>query len=174
MKNNRNQKPETGHASGFTLIELLVVIAIIGVLAAFTIPVLKKVKEGQYKKVARAEMERIETELDSYKAKYGVYPPSNENNNGNYVSSGNDRSQFSQLYYELSGVTRDPNTGDFTTLDGMTTIKAGEYKLAYGVDGVINVSSGNGEDAHVAQNFLPGLKPSQYNSYVTNGPSKIR
>ena len=65
-------------------------------------------------------------------------------------------------------MTRDPNTGDFTTLDGMTTIKAGEYKLAYGVDGVINVSSGNGEDAHVAQNFLPGLKPNQYNSFVTN------
>jgi len=46
-----------------------------GVLAGFTIPVLNSVKAAQYKKVARGELEHIETALENYKAKYGVYPP---------------------------------------------------------------------------------------------------
>lgn len=169
MKTFRNQKSEIGNHSGFTLIELLVVIAIIAALAALTIPVLSAVKKAQYKKVAKSEMAAIETALANYKAKYGVYPPSNQNPNSDYAPK-NDRSQFSQLYYELSGVKYDPtaNGGSFTTLDGMTTIKAGDYKTAYGVDGVINVSKGSGEDAHVAENFLHDLKPTEYNSFVTN------
>lgn len=159
---------QIGNRSAFTLIELLVVIAIIAVLAGLTFPVLKSVKAAQYKKVARAELERIETALEGFKAKYGVYPPSNQNDNGGYTSKNQDRAQFSQLYYELSGVTHDTVKQTFTTLDGVTTISESGYKSAYGVGGVINTTQGGSEDGTVAQNFLPDLKPNQLSDLITN------
>ncbi len=153
---------------GFTLIELLVVIAIMGVLAAFTIPVLHAVKATQYKKVARAELEQLQTALENYKAKYGAYPPSNKNPaNGNY-----DPMIMNQLYYELSGVTSERDASGkvtrFTTLDGATTITAGDYQSAFGVGGVENCTQGGGEDGISAKNFLSGLKQNQFYYPVTN------
>ncbi|HEY2328908.1 MAG TPA: prepilin-type N-terminal cleavage/methylation domain-containing protein, partial [Verrucomicrobiae bacterium] len=88
------------NSAAFTLIELLVVISIIGVLAGLTIPVLASVKATQKKKVARGELEYLETALENYKAKYGAYPPSNQN--GNYTLPVTN-SLLPQLYYELSG-----------------------------------------------------------------------
>lgn len=150
----------------FTLIELLVVISIMGVLAGFTIPVLAKIKEAQYKKVARAELERIETALEGYKAKYGTYPPSNQNSASDYTAPLY-RSQFSQLYYELSGVTH--TAAKFTTLDGASTLTETEYLKAYGVAGVVNSSQGSGEDSSNAKNFLSGLSSKQINTVSNNG-----
>jgi len=140
----------------FTLIELLVVISIIGVLAAFTIPVLGKVKDGQYKKVARGELELIATALENYKAKYGVYPPGN----------GFANALLPQLYYELAGTTN--NGTSFVTLDGSATIAIGDVQKAYGVGGFVNCTKDSGEDAAAAKNFLSGLSAKQLNYYVTN------
>lgn len=145
----------------FTLIELLVVIAIIGVLAAITIPALGKVKQIQYRKTALAELKLIESAVENFKAKYGAYPPSNRN-----VASGYDSHGLNQLYYELTGVTRD-NVGNYTTLDGATTIKEADYLTAYGVAGIINCTKGSGEDKQEAKNFLSGVKVKS-NDMVTN------
>jgi prepilin-type N-terminal cleavage/methylation domain-containing protein len=167
MRTFKNRTPQFIAHPAFTLIELLVVISIMGVLAAFTIPVIRAISDGQKKKVARAELERIGMALESYKAKYGVYPPSNQNANSGYTSKGQDRSQFSQLYYELSGTTRSGNT--FTTLDGAESITESDFNKAYGVSGNVNTTTpGAAEDSVAAQNFLPGLKPNQYNSNITN------
>src|SRR5450755_3364218 len=68
--------PFTRHPAAFTLIELLVVITIIGVLAAFTIPVLSSVKRQQYIRHTQAELALLETAIERYKATYGFYPPS--------------------------------------------------------------------------------------------------
>lgn len=166
MKTTNNQLPATGHWRAFTLIELLAVIAIIGVLAAFTIPVLKAAKTAQYRRVARGELEAIETALENYKAKYGVYPPSNKNS----AAPDYNPPLLSQLYYELSGTVRD---GDyFVTLDGSSRIKAEDVKTAYGVDGFINCSRGSGEDAETARNFIANLRPNQFElrfkGFITN------
>jgi prepilin-type N-terminal cleavage/methylation domain-containing protein len=177
----RNQNPassaahslRTPHSAlrtspGFTLIELLVVISIIGVLAGFTIPVLSAVKSAQYKKVARAELENLQTALENYKAKYGSYPPGNQfAATATYAPA-----LFSQLYYELSG-TYTNNAGNFVTLDGSSKTLIASVPLAYGVGGFINSGSTNknnngDDDVRVAKNFLPGLKPNQLNQYVTN------
>ena len=114
MKKIENRKSKIENVRAFTLIELLLVIAIIGVIAGFTLVVLKPVKAAQYKKVATAEMNHLETALENYKAKYGAYPPGNQNALGVYASP-LDRSQFSQLYYELAGTTKN-NTSFVTEL----------------------------------------------------------
>jgi len=167
MKTIGNRKSATGNFFGFTLIELLVVIAIIGVLAALTIPVLNAVKGSEYKKVARGELEKLELALGNYKAKYGTYPPGNKNLNSEYAPQ-NDSSQFSQLYYELSGVTRAADGKSFTTLDGATTITTNDFGTAFGVAGVENCTLGGGEDGVSAKNFLSGLKQNQIDNDVSN------
>jgi prepilin-type N-terminal cleavage/methylation domain-containing protein len=146
----------------FTLIELLVVISIMAVLAGFTIPVMKSLKRQQVLKVARAEMVVIESALDNYKARYGTYPPGNRLAGGPAYAP----SQFNQLFYELSGTTR--NGGNFVTLDGSAAIPAASVSTAFGVGGFINYTKGNEEDAEKAKNFLPGLKTGHFNEYVTN------
>ena len=161
----QNSKFKIPNSAAFTLIELLVVITIIGVLAAFTIPVMKSLKRQQYIKNVQAEMQQLETALDNYKAKYGAYPPSNQITPANNYAP-LDRAQFSQLYYELSGVMH--TNSAFTTLDGASTLTEAQYLAAYGVGGVVNTSMGGGEDAASAKNFLPGLKAKQIYYPVTN------
>jgi prepilin-type N-terminal cleavage/methylation domain-containing protein len=150
-----NWKLKMGNAQAFTLIELLVVISIIGVLAAFTIPVLKSVKATQYKKVARGELEFIQTALENYKAKYGAYPP------GNAASP-----ILPQLYYELAGTSI--NGANYVTLDGSATIATVDVLNAYGVGGFVNCTKGTGEDDLKAKNFLSGIRQKEIYSPVTN------
>jgi prepilin-type N-terminal cleavage/methylation domain-containing protein len=147
---------------GFTLTELLVVIAIMGVLAGFTIPVLKSVKRQQYIRTAGGEMQAIETALENYKAKYGTYPPGN----ALAVNPPYQPSQLNQLYYELAGTTQ--TGGNFVTLDSSATIQIASVNTAYGVGGFVNCSKGTGEDGVTAKNFLVGLSSKNIQSYVTN------
>ena len=167
---NMNQNPNTQQPArrrAFTLVELLIVIAIIGVLAAFTVVAVSTIKKKQTISTAQKELAQIESALEDYKAKYGVYPPANQHPPGDYAAPF-DRAQFSQLYYELSGVTHDTANQSYTTLDGATTIKETEYKSAYGVGGVVNSTKGSGEDVTSAKNFLSGLKSNQLFDQVTN------
>jgi prepilin-type N-terminal cleavage/methylation domain-containing protein len=153
----KNMNPHFNHQSrrAFTLVELLVVIAIIGILAGFTLVGLKTIKASQYKKTASGELERLETALENYKAKYGVYPPDNQNN-----------FLLPQLYYELSGVNK--NSSAFVTLDGSSSIAIGDVPTAYGVGGFVNCSQGSAEDGTVAKNFLSGFNTKEIDYNFTN------
>ena len=167
-----NWPSKIGNVRAFTLIELLVVISIIGVLAGFTIPALGMIKKQQYLKTARAELENIQTALENYKAKFGAYPPGNQNAAGPAYNP----ALFSQLYYELSGVTHDSVNKTFTTLDGVSTISEAGCFTAFHVGGFINSSEkSGGEDDRKAKNFLPKLNyndlnplRSQLSRYITN------
>jgi prepilin-type N-terminal cleavage/methylation domain-containing protein len=146
----------------FTLVELLVVISIIGVLAAMIIPLAGSVARTKKINTAQAEMQQIETALENYKAKYGVYPPSNPTN-----------SVINQLYYELSGVTNVFGT-NYQTLDSVASVSPTAFASQFNVGGIVNCSStSSGEDAanvKYAQDFLPGLKATQIVE-ATNGAS---
>jgi prepilin-type N-terminal cleavage/methylation domain-containing protein len=150
---SRRNLGEGGRA--FTLVELLVVISIIGVLAALILPVASSV--GRVKKIntASAELQQIETALENYKAKYGVYPPSNPKS-----------PVVNQLYYELTGVTN--NNGSYQPLDNNNSVPANHYGQQFNVGGVINCSKASGEDTVYAKDFLPQLKAAQV-AYTTNG-----
>ena len=153
-------KRKLEQAGGFTLVELLVVISIIGVLAALIIPLAGTVAIHKKINTAQAELQRLETGLENYKSKYGVYPPANPNS-----------PIFSPLYYELTGVT---NTGSgaamsYQTLDAASTVTAAEYQSQFGVGGVVNSTKGSGEETAYAKSFLPGLKLSTETVLATNG-----
>jgi prepilin-type N-terminal cleavage/methylation domain-containing protein len=61
--------------SGFTLVELLVVIAIISIIAGIAIPsVMTALKTGKTAAM-KAELESLNQGIESYKTKYGDYPP---------------------------------------------------------------------------------------------------
>lgn len=156
---------------GFTLIELLIVIAIIGVLAAFTIPVIKSVKRNQFVNQAKAQMAGIETAIEQYKATYGFYPPGNSAYNPAVPATLPD-AYFSPLYYELLGTTN--NNGVYQTLDGSASISVSQLATGpapgpLGVSGFLNCSKpGAGEDSVAAKDFLPGLKPNEVGTPVTN------
>ena len=124
----------------FTLIELLVVISIIGILAGFTIPVLKTFKRTAIIKQTTAEMAQLETAIDSFKAAYGFYPPSNAGYNpGNPLTR--DDALFNPLYFELLGTITNSVTGKYQTLDGSASIKISALMAPttpLGVSGFVN------------------------------------
>ncbi|MEJ0091432.1 MAG: type II secretion system protein [Limisphaerales bacterium] len=157
------------HASpAFTLIELLVVIAIIGILAAMSIPVLNGVARKKVLDRTRSEMAQIETAIDSFKAAYGFYPPSNPNYNPNNSATW-DQAMISPLYFELLGSTN--NNGTYYTLDGSAQIGAAYANMtnAFGVSGFINSSkTGASEDAPAARDFLPGLNSNRFEAATNN------
>lgn len=156
--------------SGFTLIELLTVIAIIGVLVAFTIPVLRSIQRRTKITVARAEMAGIETALENYKAQYGFYPPSN--------GAGSAGALNNQLYYELSGVTNVTRNSRpcYQVLHGSPVIGVQFYDHLFNVGGIVNCAKAGNEDAVQARTFL-SIKPNQtgalpitnnYGGYIVN------
>ncbi len=156
----------TCHPSAFTLIELLVIIAIMGILAALIFPVAGGVKKRQYLAHAQAEMARLETAIERYKATYGFYPPSPTTPPA--AGAGNESTLYNQLFYELEGTTGDGTS--YTNLDGSDIIKAADVPKAFpGCGGFMNCTkAGAGEDASAARNFLPDLTPNQIARWCTN------
>jgi prepilin-type N-terminal cleavage/methylation domain-containing protein len=180
-----NRQSSIGNA--FTLIELLTVMAIIGILAAFTLSVMGKLKRQQYIKNAQAELGQLETAIDRYKAAYGFYPP--DNPCGSLVNQLRGP-LVNQLYFELLGTTNvtpvanPPNPPKYQSLDDPTMqLQApGDFVNAFGSDakgnncvsGFMNCNKpGSGEDARAAQNFLPGLKPNQVVVFTNNFPGNM-
>jgi len=160
--------------SAFTIVELLVVISIIALLAALIFPVAGSVKRLAAIQNAQAQMAQLETAIDRYKSAYGFYPPDSTATIINGVP-------INQLYFELLGTTN--NASIFQSLDDPTIQLTGgpapsPLNTIFGVSGFMNCNKpGSGEDARVAQNFLPGLKPDQIavftNNAVPDNPIKI-
>ena len=88
-----------GGRRGFTLIELLVVIVIIGILASLVVGLSGTASRKMRESRTRAELAGIGTAIESYKAKFGHYPPDNPKDPA-----------LNSLYYELTGCLFDGKT----------------------------------------------------------------
>lgn len=162
LMKNSNRRPWTGLAA-FTLIELLVVIAIIGVLAALIFPAMKGVKERAMRAKVQAEVKQLESSIESYKAKYGHYPPDNPG-----------LPALNQLFYELQGTikTKVGAAVVFQTLDARNNIPVASVSTVFGpgVSGFVNCTKeGGGDDFGAAQKFISGLSPGQYRFLASGG-----
>ena len=157
MKPNPLLSPSRRRA--FTLIELLIVIAIIAILAALLFPVGAKIKNGATIKKAQAELLQVETAINSYKAKYGHYPP-----------DGSAGPVVNPLYFELLGCALVnlpaeppyPPGWYFRTVGGDARILTNDVPSFFGVGGFVNCTKGSGDEGAPAVKFLSGLKPGQY------------
>jgi len=69
MKFSRN-------SGGFTLIELLIVIVILGLLMSLVAPKMFSKVDSSKKKAALAQMQMLQTSLDTYRLDMGDYPTS--------------------------------------------------------------------------------------------------
>jgi type II secretory pathway pseudopilin PulG len=142
----------------------LVVIAIMAILAALIFPITAAVNKTKIRSKARSEMNQIATGIESYKSKFGHYPPDHPG-----------LPMMNQLYYELLGTTNDAN-GKYVTLDGRTVASplsggpSGDTHNNFGADGFVNVRKGGGGDEAQggAGSVLAGLQASQ--SMMVFGP----
>lgn len=70
----------TGQNKGFTIVELLTVMAVIALLIGLLVPALALVKDRAKEVQQRAQFHAITSGLEMFKADFGDYPESNDNN----------------------------------------------------------------------------------------------
>lgn len=141
----------------FTLIELLIVIAIIAVLAGLIFSAMPGIKAKQATSVAKSELTQISTAIESYKARYGSYPPDSPTN----VAPAN------PLYYELEGMIL--SDGSYKSLDGSYQIATNIVLDNLMIPGLVNASTTAAatDDRPAIETFLKEVKPDQITT--TNG-----
>ena len=145
---SRHNPNHTARTSAFTLVEMLVVIGIIGILATLVVGLQGvAVKKRDHSKVS-AMLKQLETAIESYKAKYGSYPPDNPNANALNTNS---------LFYELTGARYIPavpagnSTFESAYAPG-NQIGSNTLYQTFGTFGIINAA----DAAAPSKDFLAG------------------
>lgn len=118
---------KSGGRRGFTLIELLVVIVIIGILASLVVGLSGTASRKMRESRTRAELTAIGTAIESYKAKFGHYPPDNPKDPA-----------LNSLYYELTGCLFDGKTFSDPMVGMPMEVQA--IKEHFGVEGFVNTA----------------------------------
>ncbi|MGE3311430.1 MAG: type II secretion system protein [Limisphaerales bacterium] len=128
--------------AGFTLIELLTVIAIIAVLAGITLGLTSAARNARTNSRARAELQQLQTAIESFKADRSTFPP-------DHVLPAGSRNKVdpvvNQLYYELRGV--DVVDGTFRVKGGRDALQPDAVKATFGRGGFLNASVDPAEPA---------------------------
>lgn len=132
-RHSPDRRPDRSRSDAFTLIELLVVISIIAVLAGLVVGLAPMANRRMKEARIRAELAAMTSAIDSYKAKYGVYPPDNYDP----IRKQSNPAQTS-LFYELTGVLVDNQAGKLITVDDNLAIDPADFLRHFGREGVRN------------------------------------
>lgn len=94
-----NRRPFARSRGGFTLIELLTVMIIIGILIALLLPAIASALKTARNAAVSSEIGQLVQALESFKSRYGDYPPSRVLlvENGNYSTFLNSNSPLSSI-----------------------------------------------------------------------------
>jgi prepilin-type N-terminal cleavage/methylation domain-containing protein len=138
---SRNQPAVWGQTrQGFTLIELLVVISIIAVLASFVVGLAplagRKAKEAS----VRAELNRLVTAIEGYRARFGHYPPDHVVTLDPVSRVTNVNPVLNPLYYELSGTVVDNVNRRFCVPAKNVYLSGLQVQTAFRRAGFVNVA----------------------------------
>ncbi|HEY1171281.1 MAG TPA: prepilin-type N-terminal cleavage/methylation domain-containing protein [Verrucomicrobiae bacterium] len=151
----------------FTLIEMLVVIAIIGILAGITFPVVKGVMVKRAKAGAKAQIENLDTLINSYHAQFNSYPLDNPD------LSLPKRNAVHPLYYELMGSTFNSTMSRYETVS--ENILENEVRNHFKQDGLRNVThDANNPESPKSKTFLESLNSTDVESLRTIDGANIR
>ena len=176
-----SRKPQAQKAPAFTLIELLTVISIIGIIAGLLVGLAPLASRRMKETKVRAEMQEIIMLIDSYKAKYGVYPPDGLKYVSN-VEIGSDA--IHPLFYELSGVVayvpmlmgKPDAPGYYISPNRNEILTSADAQALFNKDGIVNstpadvttptIDASPNARAHLLRH---SFKTSQFANYTTNG-----
>ena len=139
----------------FTLIELLMVISIIGILAGMLVGLIGMARGKKDKALAKAMLNNLVTAIESYKAKFGAYPPDTSN-----VVAYPYGCNTNSLFYELTGVSYSAATATFSSLYAPSVSLDSATLVNY--FGANSPGFLNAVDTPPVKSFLPSLKSSQY------------
>lgn len=87
----------TPRRAGFTLVEVLVTIAIVAVLASLLLVAVGRVVRAGEDAKARNDLSQLSVAIESFKAKYGVYPPDQITLKSAYANTIPDNLQYAKL-----------------------------------------------------------------------------
>jgi prepilin-type N-terminal cleavage/methylation domain-containing protein len=123
----------------FTLIELLAVISIIAVLAGMVVGLAPVAAARMKEARVRGELAGLVTAIESYKSRFGIYPP---DNNYTLNPAGNGPTQvdpvMNTLYYELTGALVDNLRASFITADDEVEVSSNDLLSRLGREGIVN------------------------------------
>jgi prepilin-type N-terminal cleavage/methylation domain-containing protein len=132
----------------FSLIELLAVISVMGLLAGMLVGLAPQATARIKESRTRAELERLITAIETYKSKFGVYPPDN------VIGQASDGTPIvdpviNPLFYELTGslVVRQGSGGYFVPLGDADQVQARlnptDLENIFHRDGFVNAAVSN-------------------------------
>jgi len=118
----------------------------------------KKMRKSRVK----SDLHQIETAIENYKAKFGVYPPDNQT----VVPNSQSHYPFpNQLLYELTGCAYQKPAGPFECVFNNTTLSTSDLTKVLNTDGIQNSS----DDRKEVRSFFKELKATQVGKYTTTG-----
>ena len=159
------------HEQAFTLIELLVVISIIALLAGLVVGLAPQVGVRIREAKVKTELADIVTAIETYKAKFGIYPPDNYDpvaRTNNPVLNG--------LYYELTGVivSNTGPTGYFVLPDdAQVQITSATVNQYFGRDGFVNSAIREQRRRLLHHKFAEGQHAEIFPTTTTPGYTKL-
>lgn len=133
----------------FTLIELLTVISIIAVLAGMVVGLAPVASARMKEARVRGELAGLVTAIESYKAKFGVYPP-DHTYKATFPGVGEVTAVdpiMNTLYYELTGALVDNQVKGFFSANDESLLLSQKLEEITGREGLVNAIPRSGVGA---------------------------